>query len=205
MEYSNETEEKILKAAREIFIRDGRDGARMEEIARHAGLNKALLHYYFRSKEKLYRMVFQKEFQQVVSDLFQSLEPDLIFRDFLLSFINNYINRLQQHPHIVGFLLWEIRRGGEDFSVTIKNILLQNDGFLPEGIIKKINHAIQKKEIRALDSRHLFMNLIAMCIYTFITEPLLSIIFPDVEVNSEKFLEIRKNEIFKLIWNGIQP
>ena len=115
--YSSETEQKIFDSAREVFIRDGRDGARMEEIARHAGINKALLHYYFRSKEKLYRAIFQQEFNRVMGDLSDSLSLDLEISQFLESFINNYIDRMSQNSHVIQFMLWEIRSGETGIQV----------------------------------------------------------------------------------------
>lgn len=54
------TEEKILEAAKKVFFRDGLQGSRMEAISKEAGVTKALLHYYFRSKEKLFEVIFQK-------------------------------------------------------------------------------------------------------------------------------------------------
>jgi TetR/AcrR family transcriptional regulator len=65
----SETERKILQAAREVFQRKGLYGARMQEIADAAGINKALLHYYFRNKDKLFDAIF--------SDVFQNFIPGL--------------------------------------------------------------------------------------------------------------------------------
>ena len=70
---SENTEAQILKAAREVFIAKGLDGARMQEIADHAGINKALLHYYFRTKEKLFEAVFR----EVASNLFPAMKQVL--------------------------------------------------------------------------------------------------------------------------------
>ena len=65
MKLTSDTEQKILQAATEIFLEKGHDGARMQVIADKAGINKALLHYYFRSKDKLFRTVFKKELQSM--------------------------------------------------------------------------------------------------------------------------------------------
>lgn len=59
-------EQKILTAARNVFIRKGFAGARMQEIADEAGINKALLHYYFRSKEKLFEVIFKESFGKLL-------------------------------------------------------------------------------------------------------------------------------------------
>ena len=67
------TEQKIFEAALEVFASKGRDGARMQEIADHAGINRPLLHYYFRSKSQLYEAVFAHGFKQFISSLSQSV------------------------------------------------------------------------------------------------------------------------------------
>ena len=72
MEFNSETEKKILTAAGEIFLEKGHAGARMQEIADRAGINKALLHYYFRSKDKLFHIVFRREMQIMLDNVFSS-------------------------------------------------------------------------------------------------------------------------------------
>lgn len=67
------TERKILEAAKRVFGRKGLDGARMQEIADEAGLNKALLHYYFRSKDNLFRAVFREVFQSFFPAVFEMM------------------------------------------------------------------------------------------------------------------------------------
>ncbi len=69
MQKSSETEKKIINAATAVFMEKGKDGARMQEIADKAGINKALLHYYFRSKEKLFTNVFNLEIPKVITNI----------------------------------------------------------------------------------------------------------------------------------------
>ena len=204
--YSSETEQRIFDSAREIFIRDGRDGARMEEIARHAGINKALLHYYFRSKEKLYRAIFQQEFNRVIGDLLDSLPLDLKISEFLESFINNYIDRMSRNSHVIQFMLWEIRSGGENMREFLQDLFSSGRlNFTPHRVIKKFQQAMRKGEIRKADPHQLLLNIISMCIYTFIAGPIIQAIFPEINTLDSKFIRRRKKEIFQLVWNGIKP
>ena len=205
MPFSSETEEKIYHAAREIFIQKGRDGARMEDIARQASINKALLHYYFRSKERLYQQVFQQEITRVVTDLFQSIPLEMEMPDFLSTFINNYIDRLNQNPFVIRFMLWELRHGAKNITAVIPQIFASGQFTSPDKIVEKFNLAVKSKEIRPVDGQHLFMNLIAMCIYSYIAEPIIHVIFPGTDVREKSFIEKKKKEIFNVIWNGIKP
>lgn len=204
--YSSDTEQRIFDSAREIFIRDGRDGTRMEEIARHAGINKALLHYYFRSKEKLYRAIFQQEFKRVIGDLSDSLSLDLEISRFLQSFINNYIDRLSQNSHVIQFMLWEIRSGGENMKGFLQELFYSGGlNFTPNRVIEKFQMAMKKGEIRQADPHHLLLSIISMCIYTFIAGPIIQAIFPEINTQDSKFIRKRKKQIFQLVWNGIKP
>ena len=81
------TEDKIVSAAKKVFITKGMDGARMQEIADEAGINKALLHYYFRTKNKLFDKVFSIIFRDVLDVLEQAVYNELSFEQFVEQFI----------------------------------------------------------------------------------------------------------------------
>ncbi len=91
------TERQILEAAKKVFGRKGMDGARMQEIADEAGLNKALLHYYFRNKERL--------FQEVIREVFSSFFPRIMtvmslegmaFEEKIRTFVNEYLDLIER-------------------------------------------------------------------------------------------------------------
>ena len=205
MDHLSETEQKIYQAATRIFIRQGRDGARMEDIAKDAGINKALLHYYFRSKEKLYATVFEQEVRKVVMDLFQSMNLELDIQTFLHSFIFTYIDRLYQNPAVVQFMLWEMRDPNPIIHTIFYKIFSGEQFSPPQKVVQKIQQAVKNQELRKLDARHLLLNIIGMCIYTFIAAPIIITLFPELKMQDRSFINQRKNEIFNLIWNGIKP
>ena len=108
METNVKTEEKIIEAATKIFLEKGKDGARMQEIADRAGINKALLHYYFRSKEKLYAEVFSNELRKFFRSILGTIKESEDFKDFIQTFINLYIDTISKNPKLFRFILWEI-------------------------------------------------------------------------------------------------
>lgn len=205
MEYSSETEQKIIRAATDIFLQKGKDGARMQEIARQAGINQALLHYYFRSKEKLYRQVFVSEVREFMEAIFHSMVDTDDIAEFIRSFIYRYIDQLAQNPQVIRFILWEIERGGSLFAEVFREIIAQNPGKSPPFFIRKLNDAIRQGKIRKLDPFHLIFSIIGMCIYVFLARPLIQQIFPEINFTSPEFIEKRKEEVFNLVWNGIKP
>ena len=105
------TEEAILDAARKIFEQNGFIGARMQQISRESGINKALLHYYFRSKEKLFERIFDEALTQV-DHLFSTWEkPEREWKDQLRHFITRLFEYLQENSML--FILREISRKPE--------------------------------------------------------------------------------------------
>lgn len=205
LEHFNPTEQKIFKAAARIFVQRGRDGARMEDIAREAGINKALLHYYFRSKDKLYLTVFEQEIRKVMYDLFQSLNLEADIQTFLHTFIHNYIDRINQNPLLIQFMLWELRRGPRVFSELFQKTFSNLAYHPPQIIVQKIQRAVRNKEIRKVDPQHLLFNIIGMCIFTFIASPIITSFFQGLNTQHKSFINKRKDEIYNLIWNGIKP
>ena len=199
-----ETEQKILKAASTVYREKGRDGARMEDIAREAGINKALLHYYFRSKEKLYIEVFQKELKSFFSTLFNSITPQKDFKELLKSFISVYIDGIYQNPQVLRFILWEVNRGGDMIKQFISELFQMHTIDIRQAMLQHIQNAIDKKIIRELDPPHLIFSIIGMSLFVFIAQPIIELLFPQIDIMDRQFLEKRKEEIFNLIWNGIK-
>lgn len=104
------TEEKILEAAKEVFIEKGNDGARMQEIADKAGINKSLLHYYYRTKEKLFESVFKFAFSQFAPKFLNTFNTGEDFFTQLRKFIDIYIDLISKNSFIPMFILNEVNR-----------------------------------------------------------------------------------------------
>ncbi len=200
----SETENRIIQAATDVFLEKGRDGARMQDIADRAGINKALLHYYFRSKNRLYEKVFESVVEFFLRHLLEAAQVQQDLPQMLRSFINEYIDTLARHPQVVQFVLWEIRHGGENFARAAKKVF-ENHGYTTIPLIAKTREALERGEIRPVDPVHFTLSLIGMCLYPFIARPVIERVIPGVEVRSPAFLERRKEEIFRLVWEGIQP
>ena len=204
MEMTTETEAKIIQAATDVFLEKGKDGARMQEIAQKANINKALLHYYFRSKDKLYETVFRERVFRFLDELFSSVPETDDIETVLKEFTANYIDLISTHPELVRFILWEVRQGGQYMGDALKDIFAKH-GFTKFPFLEKVQNAINAGTIRPLDPLHLIISVIGVCVYPFIAQPLLENAIPGVQVTSPAFLQKRKEEIFKLIWEGIQP
>src|SRR5215510_10944602 len=110
------TEQRILDAARTVFVRHGTAGARMQEIAQEAGVNQALLHYYFRSKERLAQAVFQQLAQRLFPALIETLGSDLSLDEKIERLVAIYLDNLSRSPFLPGYLLSELHYHPERFE-----------------------------------------------------------------------------------------
>src|SRR3954454_20198668 len=110
MQKDQSTEERILAAAQKVFLAKGMDGARMQDIADEAGINKALLHYYFRSKDKLFEQIFLDVASALLPRIFAILESDRGLFEKIENFCDEYISQLIETPYVPIFILNEINR-----------------------------------------------------------------------------------------------
>jgi TetR/AcrR family transcriptional regulator len=204
MEIATETEQKILLAAREIFLDKGKDGARMQEIADRAGINKALLHYYFRSKDRLFSQIFLIEIKSMFSTLFESISTETDFHIFLEKFITTYLALINPRRNLLRFILWESEKTKIEFARYILEESKKR-GFKENPLIDSTRIAIDHKQIRNIDAVNFILSLMGMCIFPVIAAPVIEKMFHNLKINNPAFLNKRAGAILNLIWNGISP
>src|ERR1700730_16933908 len=107
------TEERILTAAKKVFLKEGMAGARMQDIADEAGINKAMLHYYFRSKDKLFEKIFSELSRSFFPKLIMIFESDEGLFTKIQMFVTEYIDQMKQTPYLPIFVLNEVNRQPE--------------------------------------------------------------------------------------------
>jgi len=193
------TEEKIYEAARRIFILKGMDGTRMQEIADEAGMNKALLHYYFRSKENLFKAVFKDTFSKFFNKVRETLISDGTTSDKLTAFIEYYVDLIQANPYVPQFIINEINRDPQ----VMKSQMFES-GIEPQNIIELLTKGKGSEKLSKMDPRHIVVSLLGMLIFPFAGRPLLQMVyFNDDPEAYNQFLserkEVVKNMILKMI------
>jgi len=193
------TEEKILNAAQTVFIRKGMDGARMQEIANEACINKALLHYYFRTKEKLFNAIFKTVFSQIFPNLMAMVHSDLPLEEKLGIFIEKYIDMLQKNPFLPTFILKEMNRNPDFLASVIKG-----NGINPKEVVGMFEKEMDAGRIRRMDPRDLLINMLGLSIFPIAAGPLLTIMFFENDKKAyNAFIEQRKITIKEFILNSI--
>ncbi len=195
------TEEKILEAAKNVFLKKGMAGSRMQEIADEANINKSLLHYYYRSKEKLFLAVFRfavKQFIPGIRDIILSEKP--IVRKIEM-FVDSYIEILFQHPFVPIFIIQEIQRDPDVLSGA-----LMESGVDPQEILQVFYDAIDRGEIRPINPLEIMLNMLSLCIFPFAAKPVMQRVFFDNNEDAYmRFLEKRKKTVTEFMIKAIKP
>ncbi len=195
----NTQENIILDAARKVFMRKGFDGARMQEIANEAGINKALLHYYFRSKEQLFQNIFRQSFR----NLWPTIEPELVrekidVRLLIKAVISGYVDILEKMPYLPNFVIGEINRDPEKVAGLIKEAAIK-----PDLLITAIKKAMDDGLIIKMDPREMLIYLIGLCVFPVVTRPLLGQLLYKNSDDYQKFIANRKETLYNFFSRAV--
>lgn len=183
------TEEKIKNAARTVFHKKGFSAARTRDIADEAGINLALLNYYFRSKEKLFNIVMLETFQAFFASISQVFnDVDSTLEEKIEKFASNYIDLLFQEPEIPLFIMSEIRNNPEEL---LKKINLKTAVF-KSVFVDQYNEAIKTGKIQDFHFLQFMMNFMGLIAFPFIAKPLLKEISGLNEIEYNNLVEKRK-------------
>jgi TetR/AcrR family transcriptional regulator len=183
------TEEKIFESATEVFINKGMDGARMQDIANHAGINKSLLHYYYRTKDHLFNAVFE----MIAGQLFRKFSPvfdeNLTLEEKIRFFFREHIDFLQKNPGLPGFLLNELHRNPARIKKLVQSFDINKLWSTLEAQHKEelIKFNITKETIPQL-----MTSIAAMSVFPFIAKPIVGSIMEKMGYDFDIYIEERK-------------
>lgn len=200
-EKDKDTGEKILVAARKIFLVKGMSGARMQDIADAAGINKALLHYYFRNKDQLFEVIFLEEAKKFFPKINMILESDLPLFEKIEKFAAEYIDEIQQNPYLPMFMLNQVNQDTDKFLGKIMGKKNQPE---PWSFLLQIEKEVKKGTIKPIHPVQLLLNLLSMCVFPFMAKPM---ILRKIRLDEQQFsqlMEQRKKEIPQFIINSIK-
>jgi AcrR family transcriptional regulator len=195
---------RILDAADSVFVRRGIDGARMQEIADRARVNKALLHYYFRTKTGLARAVWLRSASSFVPGILQMLASDLSLDEKIDSFVDSYHTFLTQHPYLLLFALSESARRPElvhDFySVERRKVARR----MVSKLRKQINERAKRTKSRPLSAEQFFITLVGSCLFPFAATATLTDVLGLSRTEVAGFMERRRKDLPALLKRALQ-
>ena len=188
-ETDKQTEERIFDAATDVFTEKGMDGARMQDIANHAGINKSLLHYYYRSKDRLFDAVFEKIAGKMFSKFAPVLDETLSLEDKIRFFFKEHISFLQNNPKLPAFILNEINRNPARIKRIIRNIDINK---IWTTIANQHKEELIKYNITKESMPQLMTTIAAMSVFPFAARGILEALFEKQGIDFNDYLEERK-------------
>jgi TetR/AcrR family transcriptional regulator len=184
-----QTEDKIFEAATLVFEEKGMAGARMQNIADRAGINKALLHYYFRTKDHLFDAVFAKLAQKMFMKFAPIFKEDLSLEDKLRFFFREHITFLQQNPKLPGFILNEINHNPQRIKKLMRNIDFRNIWLT---ILQHHKDELYKYNITEETIPQIMTTIASLSVFPFAARGIFEVVFNNIGVDFDKYIEERK-------------
>jgi AcrR family transcriptional regulator len=202
IETDNNTEQKILEAAEEVFQEKGFDGARMQEIADKANINKGLLHYYFKTKDSLFEAIFSIAFHTMIGQIQSIMSLEISLNERIDRIVDDFMSMLAKNPALPRFVITELNKNPDRFIAKHVN---HNTRATFAAFINSVQKEIDAGNIRPVDPRQLFMNMISMIIFPFIGRPMVQVV---IGLNNKEFLQLmqeRREHIKLFLKQAIKP
>ncbi|HEV2617121.1 MAG TPA: TetR/AcrR family transcriptional regulator [Candidatus Acidoferrales bacterium] len=193
-----ETARRILTAAERIFATRGLAGARTEEIARAAHVNKAMLYYYFGSKERLYRAVFDNLFTQAGQIIQAETPAEASPRQTVLAFVEGYFKFRVEHPNYARLMQHMMLENPKQFRWVAREYFGQ--GF--KRMTRVIKAGIADGEFQAVSGEHTVINIIAMIVFYFSGAPVHSVLLRRNAMQAGA-VEEHKRAVIDLLEHGL--
>ena len=203
-----DTESKILEAARVVFTRRGTAGARVQDIAAEAGVNQALIHYYFGSKAELAERVFFEAAGRLMQAMAVFANPTATLEELVEQFVAAYIDTIRKTPFIPGYILAETTQSPERLDALMRRALGAAPGQLVvmarERIDKLIAARVNDGSMRPIAPRQLLVNVMALVAFPFVARPILAAVLAADGADYDDFLDERRRELPSFILNALR-
>ncbi len=202
-----QTEERILEAAHRVFVRRGTAGARTQEIADEAGVNKALLHYYFRTKEKLAEAVFLRAARLLFPRMLGVLGSELPLRDKLQQAVATELELLAEHPYLPGYILSELQYQPERMKALIEaaGVAVERRRAVLEALQRSIDEDVHAGRLRPVAPEQIIVNLMSLIIFPHVAMAVAGAVLGLSAEQQAKVLAWRSAELADFILRGFAP
>jgi AcrR family transcriptional regulator len=203
-----DTRERILDAAKNVFLERGTSGARMQDIADAAEVNKALLHYYFQNKDNLSGAVFQRELGRLIQPVLQTLGSDLPLEEKVRTAIDLYLARLSAFPLMPGYVLAEIHFHPdrlEALLASVADVAPREIGTKVFAVLgRQIDDAVAAGRMRPISPHQFLVNLVSLCVFPFAARPLLVLVTGGDE-HFDAMIEERRETLADFFLGALRP
>jgi len=194
-------EDKIKQAALRVFIQKGSANCTSREIAKEAGMNVALVNYYFRSKSKLFAIIFESVMQEFLKSMIQVFSSDIPIREKIRLLIEREFEFLSQHPDIPNFVLNELARNPEAIQGILPLLKMVNES----GVFVEAQKLQSSGEMRKMDIVQITILIMSNCQYPFMAQPLMKVIHGVSPEKYKKHLIDHKTHVVNMVLGYLFP
>lgn len=204
-----DTEQRILDAAHRVFVRRGTAGARTQEIAKEAGVNSALLHYYFRTKERLAEAVFQRAAAQLMPAVIRVLGSDVELEEKVEQVVDIELRQLLKTPYLPGYILSELTHHPE----RARQLFSSATGMTPADIAarvfkvlrRQIDERVKAGRMHTIAPEQFAINLLSLCVFPFAARPMVMALVGLDQAGFEQFINRRRKELAPFFMRALRP
>jgi TetR/AcrR family transcriptional regulator len=205
-----DTERRILDAARRVFTRRGSAGARMQEIAEEAGVNQALLHYYFRTKDQLSLAVFREAAGRLFPGVMRIMASEATLEARIEQVVHHYIDTLRANPFLPGYVIGELNFDPSRMTALATGMA---DSAGPPGMgrpqmLARLDAELARRvalgEFRPITADQFLVNLASLCVFPFAARPMVAAMFGFDGGTWDDFLDARRRELPAYILNALR-
>jgi TetR/AcrR family transcriptional regulator len=198
-----DAKDRILQAAQKEFAARGFAGARMEAIASAAAINKAMLFYYFTSKENLYRTVLFGAFEEIFKEIGRFVSQPLTPGLFLEKFPEIYIRFIVRHPDLVRIMVFDLIHNPDNVTTAMAGIIRDKTTFTPHPLLDLIPEWHRQGLISEADPLHFMMNIIALSIFSFVGKPMVEAVSGIKVKDDDDFYRKRIASVANVLQRGM--
>ncbi len=191
-ENNNTTEQQIIEVAKHVFVEKGFEETSMSDIAARVGINRPVLHYYFRTKERLYATIYEQIVSSFMPATLKVLSQDLPVKERITEIVNVYFSAMECEPLLPLFVAREIQRDANHFLRTIES--LEVGAYIGQ-LRQSLCDEIERGNIRKIPLEYMFYNFYGLIFAPFIARPLTDIIFPKSYEEKSVMMEQWKSQI----------
>ena len=204
-----DTEQRILDAAHAVFLRHGTAGARTQEIAREAGVNSALLHYYFRTKDRLAQAVFARAAAQLMPAVVGVLGSDVDLEQKVEQVVDIELRQLLKTPYLPGYILSELAHHPERVHQLFSSATGMTPADIGERVFKvlrkQIDARVRARRMHPIAPEQFAVNLLALCVFPFAARPLVMALVGLDQAGFEQFINRRRRELAPFFLRALRP
>ncbi len=202
----NTSKEKILRAAIKIIAQKGKHGTRMDEIAQEAGINKAMVYYYFSNKDNLFLEVLKTIFSEMYQHSMHKISEDISKGKGHIEIINNSIRysfeSYNKNPDYTRIMIDAISNGMDEIPKALE-VVYNNSTLSPVSyILNTIEDGIKKNIFREVDPVQTMISITGITFIYFLSRNIINFFGLNIE-NEEEFINTRIQSVIDLIMHGM--